>query len=358
MKRWTLFYSTVAALLLAFGLAWAQEEGPEEEKTAAETAGPRIEFDQKEADAGVVKRGEEAVLRFTVKNTGQADLNLTKVTAGCACVVSKYDSRIPPGGNAQIEVTMQTKGLRGEVKKAMRVECDDPAQPVTILRLRVVVQAPVDVQPGDLVSIDYKKGLEATQEFILAANEGPPLEVKRVNSSHPDIQVTTLPPEVDEKGKQICKVKVTRAANLPPRAFQSIVRVETNNPEEPALYLRFTGKPLDAVSFLPEKILFPLTAQTPLPLRRSVTFMRQEGQFKVLEATTDDPHLEVTIRPVKPGHVYNVTLTYKGGWPDGNTQGRVVVKMDDPDLPQVEVPFLAAVRLEPEEVVEKTDTEK
>lgn len=336
--------ATMGLLLAALGFAWAQETAPPEEVGPQ----PALVVEKTLADAGRVKRGETALFTFVLRNAGEADLQILKVKPGCGCTAVKYDPVIPPGEERPLQFEMKTQGFRGEVTKVAQVLTNDPdpQRGQVSLRMKVHVVAPVEILPRNHVTLLFKKAEPVRQEFQLFANEGPPLEIQAVKCSLPEAQVEVLPPEQIE-GRQVCRLLFQRPVQGRPTAFSGYIVVETNNPQEPRLTLSLAGQPTDAVFLRPLEMNFgQVLPHNPQPVLRMVTLMRSEGTFRVLEATTEDPHLQINVQQVNPGHLYQVSAIYREGWAPGPRKGTLRVKTDDPEAPEWEIPFSAFVREE------------
>jgi len=82
------FYLVVLICFLMTPLsfqAWAEEGSKKvdgQQEQASTQNQPRISFDANKFNAGEVWEGEQVVHDFTVKNTGTAELNISKVKAG------------------------------------------------------------------------------------------------------------------------------------------------------------------------------------------------------------------------------------------------------------------------------------
>ena len=320
-----------------------EQETPSPEESEKQ---PQLELEQTIIDAGRVDRGEQVEFTFVVRNTGEADLQILEVKSGCGCAVAEFDPVVPPGEEKSLTIRLKTRGMRGEVTKVGQVFTNDPdpQRKHVFLRMKAFVVAPIDVQPRESVMLRFKKGEAVLQEFQLSANAGPPLEIQTVQCSQPDIELEILPPEQIE-GRQISRLRFQRPAQEPPTAFYAPIVVTTNNPQERRLVLRVQGQPQDSVFFLPQEMNFGAVAvPSSNPVRRVATLMRHEGTFRVLAATTDDPHLEIRVKEVRAGHYYTVTAVYQEGWEPGQKKGQIRVKTDDSETPELVVPFVALVR--------------
>lgn len=101
-------------------------------------AGPIAEFEVTSFDIGKPIEGAKVKAVFRVKNTGDTDLEITGVRAGCGCTEAKAtESRIPPGKSASIEAIFNTAGYRNQVRKHITVTTNDPAHRLLISESKV-----------------------------------------------------------------------------------------------------------------------------------------------------------------------------------------------------------------------------
>lgn len=74
-------------------------------------------------DAGTVKFGETANIRFNFKNTGNYPLFILSAVPGCGCTIADYPKQaIAPGKEATITAAFDSnKGSEGEFRKSLQV---------------------------------------------------------------------------------------------------------------------------------------------------------------------------------------------------------------------------------------------
>ncbi len=83
---------------------------------------PKIEFSRMDLDFGTIQEGEEIMLPFRIKNTGDAPLIIYNVEPGCGCTVSKYPHKpINPGEEAEIKLIFSSTGYSGYQVKTAKV---------------------------------------------------------------------------------------------------------------------------------------------------------------------------------------------------------------------------------------------
>ncbi|MDF2518999.1 MAG: hypothetical protein K0R59_4295 [Sphingobacterium sp.] len=134
MKNFSKYSVLALASVLFFSCGNAQKE-----KVEAATIGPaavatdslssaaaklgKVEFAESAFDFGQVKEGAEVKHTFVLKNTGDAPIILSKVTASCGCTQPEFSkSPILPGKTSDIHVTFKSEGQVGKQQKIITVQ--------------------------------------------------------------------------------------------------------------------------------------------------------------------------------------------------------------------------------------------
>lgn len=107
MKRIIFIFT---AFLLATGMAFAQKKAV-------------ISAEETSFDFGTIKEADGDVSHsFTIKNTGESPLVLTRVIASCGCTTPEWTKEpIAPGKTADIKVTYNPKDRPGPFVKTISV---------------------------------------------------------------------------------------------------------------------------------------------------------------------------------------------------------------------------------------------
>ena len=87
---------------------------------------------------------------FEVRNGGGGELVIEEVNSDVAKVLG-FDPVIPAGGSGRIRVALDTSGVYGIGKLAVRVFTNDPKAPRTTLGLDGRVVKPLEVEPRDRI---------------------------------------------------------------------------------------------------------------------------------------------------------------------------------------------------------------
>ncbi len=100
-----------------------------------------ITFDKSTADYGTILPGADGHQIFTVKNTGDKPLIISKVQASCGCTVPEWSQDpIMPGKNGQIKVLYDTK-IVGPFTKIIEVYSNDSENSRSVINIRGNVSA-------------------------------------------------------------------------------------------------------------------------------------------------------------------------------------------------------------------------
>ncbi len=103
---------------------------------------PVMTFEETVHDFGRMIQGEKGHYSFKFKNTGTADLLITRVTTSCGCTVGEYPREpVKPGEEGIIKVTFDSTHKRGFQNKSVTILAN--TQPNrTILRIKANVVMP------------------------------------------------------------------------------------------------------------------------------------------------------------------------------------------------------------------------
>ncbi len=118
-----------AALLLAAGAAGAEEK-----------PAPRIRVEPVSFDFGNALPGKTLRMEFTIRNSGDAALELEGVSTTCGCTAAIAGvSRIEPGRSTPLRVTFQTRSFSGRVERRVLVRSNDPETPLLEVKISATV---------------------------------------------------------------------------------------------------------------------------------------------------------------------------------------------------------------------------
>lgn len=220
---------------------------------AKEAEGGLLEFTKKMVDFGRIAEGERPATTFEFVNKSKADVRIHEVRTDCLCTSVEHSEKpIRPGQNGAIEVTLRSKGRKGEVRSKIVVRYASAGEDYQdVLELRAEVH-----QEGKLVAEPEAFELET----ILAET---PVK-KRFVVKNADTKVKTNVLKVDSPswlevriGKRAHKQKwiLSATGTLPdrPGALNEKIIVHTDNKTFPTLTIPVTAEMLAVVVSDPGK---------------------------------------------------------------------------------------------------------
>lgn len=132
-----------------------------------------ISFDKTTWDYGTVKTGADGHRLFTVKNTGDKPLIISKVQASCGCTTPEWSQDpIMPGKSATIKVGYNTT-IVGPFTKIIEVYSNDPENSRSVINIK----GNVDGGAQQAASLN---AVPATKMEAKAAVAQPAMETKKV----------------------------------------------------------------------------------------------------------------------------------------------------------------------------------
>jgi hypothetical protein len=98
-------------------------------KATPEEKGPRINIDPLLFDFGKAVQNKTLTKEFVLKNFGNEDLVIDRVSTTCGCTIaSGYDKLVKPGGSTTLRVTLETRSYSGRVERKVAVKSNDQKQ--------------------------------------------------------------------------------------------------------------------------------------------------------------------------------------------------------------------------------------
>ncbi|MGE5621044.1 MAG: DUF1573 domain-containing protein [archaeon] len=95
---------------------------------------PKLSFAEKAHDFGILNEGKVAQYTFNFVNTGGSTLEIGYIVATGAGFATRVSSRkIEPGQKGSLQVEFDTSNLWGKVAKNIKINSNDPSEPVQTL---------------------------------------------------------------------------------------------------------------------------------------------------------------------------------------------------------------------------------
>lgn len=118
-------------------------------QTEVKMNGPEIEVDKEVHDYGVIEFGGNGVCEFTITNTGNEPLIITKAVGSCGCTVPDWPKdAIAPGKSAVMSVKYDTK-RPGMINKSVTITSNASNNATKVVRIKGEVKASETPEVGN-----------------------------------------------------------------------------------------------------------------------------------------------------------------------------------------------------------------
>ncbi len=187
---------------------------------------PAIIVDPPTANLGrQVENKGEYNFRFTVKNTGDEVLQITRVRPGCSCTkVELKKTELAPGESTEMSGVLTTRGVEGLMSKGIILTSNDPVHATTVAN--VEVRFPFTgvglVLRGNPAAARLRQG--ALWAYAMVVNCEPDSEIRIEAMELPEGWdcVQTFPITVRAEDRMVIQLKRDVGEAVEPEAFSDL----------------------------------------------------------------------------------------------------------------------------------------
>lgn len=301
--------------------------------------GPRIQFASRVHEFGKIDAGQIAKHEFVFTNVGTATLEVLDVKPGCGCTTAgTWDKKVEPGKTGVIPLQFNSAGFGGSVTKSATVTCNDPSQSNIVLQLTATIWKAVDVTPQSAYfSLSEEKATNEVRSIRILNNLEQPLTltVPEWTNKLFGIALKTVTP-----GKEY-DLQVTAQPPFPTTYAQATVVLKTSSDKTPTISIPIYANIQPAVALYPSQIMLPPGALAS-PFQPTVT-IRSTGPHSLVlsEPSTTVQGVDIKIKELQPGRVFNVTAAFPAGFKLAvNQQAELVLKSNHPKYPALRIPIV------------------
>lgn len=311
--------------------------------------GPIIQVDSKVVDLGSVWAGDQLHATFRIKNVGGDTLQIKDIEEKCDCTVAgDYPKTLEPGEAGELPFTLDTAKLPRKFERKVIVVTNDPTVPKYELKLRGEVKPLFEISPkSKQVRFVIPPGQFPKPKTFSISNAGPkPLELSIDPSSDYakfDFQLAETQPG------QKFEVRVSPKPPFKPGSKVGSVKLKTNTSSIKTISLRAVSTVLDRLDVQPKVLAILSGSKKSKAVVRPIR-VKNYGKTpaRVLEATVDDPDLEVqSIKEEKAGKSYVVYLKIPPKYSPPAKGRTLTIKTDDAQKPTLSVPIRRIARRKP-----------
>lgn len=242
--------------------------------------------------------------------------------------MAQFDRAIPPGGEGEITLKLNTKGYQGTLHKSAVIYSNDPKHPQIKLAVKAQVKVPISFEPRG-VMLDGFVGDEIKRVVTIRAHEEQPLTLELAQLSLPEKVAYELKSVEERKVYQLILRNISKKGDR----YSGFITLKTSYPEKPEITIRFLGYIRGNLDFGPETINFGridtagLKRQGPrkAPYQRSVMVTLHKGDnLKIEKIEINEGVFEAEVREIQAGKNYRIDVRLH---PEKLPKGKVNAKM-------------------------------
>jgi hypothetical protein len=206
--------------------------------TAAATIGPKAQVPETTHDFGEVFEDVKLTHTFTIKNIGDALLEIKDIDSDCACTAADSDRRIPPGGVGRITLTIAPYSVLRQFAKKTTVFFNDPEHPRVVLTMQGYGKPFIEIQPNHIVRLRGVPGEDLKGRVRFISHLPGPWEIKSFKTNIPQYI------DVAVKAEQPGKIYVVEVRNKRQEAgnYAGLIELFTTSEKRPRLIMRVFGE--------------------------------------------------------------------------------------------------------------------
>lgn len=322
---------------LVFAQPSAPPPVPATPPAQAELAGPKITFATPVYDFGKVKSGDPVKYTFVFTNTGDQALEVKSVQPSCGCTTAgDWTKLVPAGETGNIPVQFNSANFNGQVFKTIAVGSNDRKTPTVILQLKGTVWKAIEMVPPYTVLNIPPDSPKTTAVVRIINNLEEPLTLSDPECNNKSFTATLEPVQ---PGKEF-RVTISPVPPLNPGSVQGKVTLKTSMTNMPTLDVPFWANIQPALMVVPPQIVMP-AAPTTAKITQAVTIQNNTtNTLTISDAAVNIPGVEVQLKELQPGRVFNAALTFPEGFEIApGQQGAFTAKSSNPQQPMIRVPI-------------------
>ena len=309
-------------------------------------------------DLGAVKQGAIIERDVVVRNTGSGVLCVPlEPHTGCGCVKATWvgETRVLPGGTGVVRLQVNTKGKEGTVEKDVTIYTNEPGRKEAVFHVRCEVKLGILVAQTSSVTLGsvvyfgrHAPGKPGTVVIRLKSpKDDPQWVVKDVTGTKTKFTWSAVAAEENDPLFRHVDVTVTHPGSAQLDLNDESLKITTTHPDRPEIVLQSQLLVAKRYYTSPPTLRFGFVGGTTVATPRLVSvFPGEEGTFfRVTKAEVVGQGFTAGVPADHGREGWQVEVRYdeqRRG--KGPIEATLVLHVEDPEIPTIEVPIRADVR--------------
>jgi predicted double-glycine peptidase len=329
-----------------------QRAGPSPDRVTAKEEVPveyaGLRFDTTIWNFGSVKPGDEKTYEFSFTNVSRKPITLSGIKANCSCLkIVHFTEVVAPGEQGAIRVLMDTAGMQGYVTKRIFARVGNSGNQagegfVLSILGEVSRRGELLLRPSEICVPDLVRGSKVSKSVILRRIGYEPLLLREIRSSSPAVSAGIAEGPQGSSSEAHLEIQVEAPGKL--GSFEHAVVFETDVPANPTATLRIHGNVVPHITVEPPEVFLGLVSHDDHQNRVATIRSKTDTPFTIKGAEVITGDLTVTCQPAGGSRTHWKMVLIPSQLPEkGIIEGKVLLKTDDSDLPEIEIPYMGLV---------------
>lgn len=268
-------------------------------------AAPRLVCEAPEFDFGVVRDTQTVTHVFSIRNDGDATLELQPPRASCGCTaVSAGTLSLKAGEATTLQATIDLKGRTGPQHKTVTLYSNDPQSPKVILGLQLDIWQEFRFLPPQLM-LGQLRGDAGVQTSAMFENNS----VRLVNVTNLSCNNTNLDVRLQtEQAGRRYRVTVGTRPPLVDGPLTAEIQLQTDDPAHREFVLNYACHVRGLLVVTPPSLVIE-ASETNASTKSFVISPGMESSFKLVRIETPDPSISATWQPYAVPGSYRVVVS-------------------------------------------------
>ena len=314
-----------------------------------QTASPQTLFSETAYDFGPVKQGTKIAHGFSIHNSTPVPVTVQGLEFSMPGMTGRFAPVIAPGLDRNIAIEWDTSRITGEIEGLAIVHFGDTSRPPVTLRLKGVVQAPLEILPYPAIFLSAFQGEDSERSLRIVNHQEQPavISLSRPSTKHFTATLTEL-----ERGKLYELVAKVSTGVLPGR-YDEELSLSINGPNIAKLNIPVHLFVKSDVYANPDMVDFGSVSADRLHdnqvigegLTQTFLVKKRHGVFAITKITSDLNALDIRKDPREGDsstYRIDVALNPQKIKP-GKLAGYIEIDTDDKDFPRIKVPVTGGV---------------
>ena len=271
---------------------------------------------------------------FVLRNAGTQPVHLLNVRTSCGCTTAALATNVlAPGQTTDLLASLSLLGRRGQQRKTIYVESDDPYAGNLRLELVGAVRVTIEVQPEGLHFGSLARDGEVERSVVLRARSNVTFHVRAVRSSSQGFEARAVP---HEDGRRY-EIAVRSVGPRPGGTSTALIQVETDLADVPVVNIPVTVFTVSDIVAAPATLMLVQGATNETHTYYLNLSSPAGKPFKVIKVDPPRPDIACTVAGAVPDR-YRIELKVSG-WL-GELQGKSIrIETDLESMREVMVPL-------------------